>query len=92
MNDIILEIKTAWIAAHQRMFHQSTRGVMTTEGRRALEEEFDRKLAQIQAEAWDEGHAAGWESRNDDAAAGWVPSGPHESDARNPYRKEQGNE
>lgn len=41
-----------------------------------------------EAEAWDEGHNAGWNSRNDDAVAGWMPSGPHESDAKNPYRSE----
>ncbi len=36
-------------------------------------------------EAWDEGHAAGWQSRHDDWASGHVPSGVHESDAVNPY-------
>lgn len=39
------------------------------------------------AEAWDEGHEAGWNSRDDDVSRGWVPSGVHESDAENPYRK-----
>lgn len=92
MSDFISELKAAWVGARQREFHQGTRGIMTPEDRRALEEEFDQKMAQIQANAWYEGHSAGWESRNDDAAAGWVPSGPHESDACNPYRKGQGNE
>lgn len=53
---------------------------------------FDRWLAALireaKAEAWDEGHDAGWNSRDDDAARGWwVPSVVHESDAVNPYRE-----
>lgn len=45
------------------------------------------RIAEIAAKAWDEGHDAGWNSRHDDAVCGWVPSGVHESDAVNPYRK-----
>jgi len=51
--------------------------------------QFDRWLAGVKAEAWDEGHNAGWESRHDDAIGGFTPSGSHESDAKNPYRGEQ---
>jgi len=43
-------------------------------------------LAEAKAEAWDEGHSAGWADRDDDATAGWTPSGEHESGAINPYR------
>lgn len=54
--------------------------------------EFDRWLAahdaEVKAEAWNEGHNEGWESRHDDATAGFTPSGVHESDAKNPYREE----
>tara|TARA_R110000822_G_C15109043_1_gene472743 strand:- start:78 stop:341 length:264 start_codon:yes stop_codon:yes gene_type:complete len=49
--------------------------------------EFDRWLAVVKAEAWDEGHKEGWESRHDDATAGFMPSGVHQSDAKNPYRE-----
>ena len=53
-------------------------------------EAFDRWLEQVKAEAWQEGHDAGWEDRHEDALIGWMASGPHESDAHNPYRKETG--
>ena len=57
----------------------------------SFEAEFDhwraRNDAEVAAKAWDEGHDAGWNSRDDDAARGWVPSGIHESDAVNPYRE-----
>lgn len=46
-------------------------------------------LREVKAEAWDEGHDAGWEDRHQDALAGWMTSGPHESEAVNPYREEQ---
>ena len=51
-------------------------------------EAFDRWLEQVKAEAWQEGHDAGWEDRHADALIGWMASGPHESDAHNPYRQE----
>jgi len=58
---------------------------------RQLRAEFAAALAahdaEVAAKAWDEGHDAGWNSRDDDAARGWMPSGVHESDAENPYRK-----
>ena len=46
-------------------------------------------LREMKAEAWDEGHDTGWEDRHQDALAGWMTSGPHESEAVNPYREEQ---
>jgi hypothetical protein len=62
-----------WANARQRRFPHSS--------------QFDRWLASVKAEAWDEGHDSGWESRHEDALAGFMPSGPHESDAQNPYRE-----
>ena len=60
------------------------------EERRGYEAEFYRWMEQVKAEAWQEGHDAGWEDRHEDALIGWMASGPHESDAHNPYRKETG--
>lgn len=50
--------------------------------------EFDRWLASVKAEAWDEGHDAGWAGCEDFAQHGSVPSGIHQSEAINPYREE----
>jgi len=39
------------------------------------------------AAAWGEGHRAGWNDRDDDAQAGWTPSG-YAVDTPNPYRSQ----
>lgn len=46
MSEFISELKAAWIGNRRRKFYQSTRGIMTPEERRALEEDFDRQLAE----------------------------------------------
>lgn len=76
------DIEDAWCSRYDGE-HSWSSG----EERRGYEAEFNRWLNAIKAEAWDEGHDAGWASRHEDALIGWVPSDPHESDARNPYRK-----
>lgn len=57
MSGFISELKAAWVGNRRRKFYQSTRGIMTPEERRALEEGFDRKLAehdrQVAEKAWD---------------------------------------
>lgn len=57
------------------------------EHRDYYQEQLENLIREREAKAWDEGHDAGWNSRDEDAARGWVPSGVHESDAVNPYRK-----
>jgi len=56
MSDFVSELKAAWMGARQREFHQSTRGIMTPEARRELEEEFYQRLAehnrQVAEKAW----------------------------------------
>lgn len=79
MSNFISELKAGWVGARQREFHQRTRGIMSPEGRQALEEEFDRKMAQIQANVWDE-------ACDEVAGQGTVQI------PANPYRKEQDNE
>lgn len=63
MSEFISELKAAWVGNRRRKFYQSTRGIMTPEERQALEEEFERKLAehdrQVAERAWDEGQKAG---------------------------------
>jgi len=49
--------------------------------------QFDRWLASVKAEAWDDGHDVGWESRHEDALSGYMPRGAYESDRHNPYRE-----
>lgn len=46
MGEFISELKAAWVGNRRRKFYQSTRGIMTPEERQALEEEFERKLAE----------------------------------------------
>ena len=71
-------------------FRDRVRGNTPQEVEAAFERAADRHIAELEAEratAWDMGHDAGWSARHDDALSGWMPSGPHESDAVNPYRK-----
>lgn len=49
----------AWVSAHQRIYHQRTRGIMTPEDRQALEDEAEKAMREIEAEAWDRGFDAG---------------------------------
>lgn len=44
--------------------------------------EFDRWLAQVKADAWDEGYRAGWSDGGDANVAGLDPDDEH----HNPYR------
>ena len=75
MSDFILELKASWVGNRSRKFYQATRGIMAPEERIALEEEFDRKLAehnrQVAEQAWDEGY---WQGINGHTGPG------------NPYR------
>lgn len=61
--------------------------IVALESMRAERDAALARAYEVAAEAWDEGHDAGWNSRHDDAICGWMPSGVHESDAVNPYRK-----
>lgn len=85
MSNFISDLKAGWVGARQREFHQGTRGIMSHEDRQVLEDEFDRKLAQIQAEAWGRCEEMMLEhiERNGTSTAGWPA---------NPYRKGQGND
>lgn len=46
MSEFISELKAAWVGNRQRAFYQSTRAIMMPEERRALEDEFERRLAE----------------------------------------------
>ena len=85
MSDFISELKAAWVGARQRAFYRSTRGIVAPEDRQVREEEFDRKRAQVQAEAWGRCEEMLLEhiERHGTSPAVWPA---------NPYRKEQGNE
>lgn len=63
-------------------------GIVSSEATEEAGAEFDRWLASVKAEAWDEGHDAGWAGCEDFAQHGSVPSGIHQSEAINPYREE----
>lgn len=52
------------------------------------EERIDRAVEAARAQAWDEGHRAGWLSRQDYAMDGAHPHDDLISQARNPYVKE----
>lgn len=47
--------------------------------------EFDRWLLAERAGIWEEGYRQGWDDRNEDFQAGYVPSG-FQQDTVNPYR------
>ena len=92
MSDFISELKAGWVGARQREFHQRTRGIMSSEGRQALEEEFDRKLAEVKAEAWDEGANAvtcEWRLHPERGDAIVKHAQVRTRRPANPYRKEQ---
>lgn len=59
MSEFIKQVKAAWVGARQRDFNRRTRGVMTPEERRVIEDTFDEVLAehdrQVAERAWDEG-------------------------------------
>ena len=44
-------------------------------------------IRRVKADAWFEGHTAGWTDRDDDFKAGWVPSS-ETLDTPNPYTEE----
>lgn len=95
MSDFISELKAAWVGARQRAFHQSTRGIMTPEDRQVLGGEFDRKLAQIQVDAWDEGANAvtcEWRLHPERGDAVVKHAQVRTRRPANPYRKEQGSD
>ena len=95
MSRFISELKAAWVGARQRAFHQGTRGIMTPEDRQVLEEEFDRKLAEVKAEAWAEGANAvtcEWRLHPERGDAIVKHAQVRTRRPANPYRKEPGNE
>lgn len=62
MSEFIQQAKAAWVGARQRDFNRRTRGIMTPEERKVIEDTFDAALAehdrQVAERAWDEGASA----------------------------------
>lgn len=81
------QIAAAYISQRQRHFHAKTRGVMTPEERRAIEDNFYQWLAEVKSEAWEEGYDTPTECcglcPSDVCPWNNNPGGP-----KNPYRKE----
>lgn len=90
MSGFISELKAAWVGNRRRKFYQSTRGIMTPEERRALEEGFDRKLAehdrQVAEKAWAEGYRLKTMTLNDEIIG---LLNPYSAEAYRQERKEK---